>query len=236
MSFKQWSQALYSTRTLAPSAAEAGDPFWDDVVLLLRYNGALFADASSLALTVTTNGTVSTTTGPFAGTTAAVFNGSTSNYLQLADSAAWDFGTGDFTVESWIKLTSIAAIQTFVSTYGGGGWELQHRTAGFVWGHDDAQPITNRSYTTTGTWVHVAVTREGSTMRMFFDGTQQGASVTNTNNLSNSNPLLIGKLNGAGGTSGVQPANAAIYDLRITKGVARYTANFPAPTEAFLDY
>jgi len=213
-------------------ALDLGDPYWANVTLLLRYNGSLFADASSYSHTVTTNGSVTTTTGPFTGTIGAVFNGNTDNYLQLADSAGWDFSTDDFTVETWIYLTSTGAIMTFISTYGGYlGWELQHREGGFVWGHNDSQPITARAYSTLNTWVHVAVTRQGTSMRMFFNGVQQGATVTNSDPIGNNNPLLIGKL-----LATLQPATGRLYDLRITKGVARYTSAFTAPTEPFLDY
>jgi len=77
------------------------------------------------------------------------------------------------------------------------------------------------------TWHHIAVVRSGSTITLFLDGVSQGtvsASTTFTGN------LRVGAVVFAGTT---YPGNNYIDDLRITNGVARYTANFTPPTAAF---
>lgn len=230
MSFKQWSQALYSTRTLSPTEL-GGDPYWSNVIFLLRHNGSAFVDASDQGKSVTATGSVGLTTGPFAGTSAAVFDGNAGKYLTVSGSD-FNFGVGDFTAEAWIYPESFSSIHTYISTYGGTGtWLLQHRGGGFVWGHGDNQPISERAYSTLNTWVHVAVTRSGSTLKMFYNGVQQGASATNSDNLSTTNPLLIGTL-----INNVQHARARLSEIRITKTVARYTENFTAPTQPFPDF
>jgi hypothetical protein len=79
------------------------------------------------------------------------------------------------------------------------------------------------------TWTHFAVTRDGSSvMRRFFDGTQVGGSTTVTNNFNNATTQI-------GGSTTLNPGslNGNLDDIRITIGVARYTANFTAPTAAF---
>jgi hypothetical protein len=66
---------------------------------------------------------------------------------------------------------------------------------------------------------------------MFVNGTQVGSTYTDsTNYLSASRRPVIG-INGFNETAA--PLNGYIDDLRITKGVARYTANFSVPTAAF---
>ena len=68
-------------------------------------SGATFTD-SATSKTVTANGNVTQTTAQYKfGSKSAVFNGST-DYLSLADSDDWNFGTGDFTIEAWIYLNN----------------------------------------------------------------------------------------------------------------------------------
>jgi hypothetical protein len=65
-------------------------------------------------------------------------------------------------------------------------------------------------------------------MKLFQNGTQVG-SATNSTNFANSGNVYIGQSNSG------QAVNCYMDDLRITKGFARYTSNFTAPTEAFAD-
>jgi hypothetical protein len=93
---------------------------------------------------------------------------------------------------------------------------------------------TFRTYSwspSTGQWYHIAVSRDGSNLRVYIDGVQQGSTVTESNNGSSTARVGVG-VNPDGL---IQPLNGYIDDLRITKGVARYTANFTPPAQAFPD-
>jgi len=160
----------------------------------------------------------------------AAFNGAGA-YLSIAANSAFSYGTSDFTVEAWVRLNNTSQTSTIVTTYFGGGaseWELQYRQDSgnmFVWGHGDNQ-IVNRAYSTANTWLHVAFSRQSTAMKMFFNGTQQGSTVFNSQWLTNTNPLYIGALTPAIG----QYFNGYISNLRIVKGTAVYTSNFSVPT------
>jgi len=81
----------------------------------------------------------------------------------------------------------------------------------------------------TGQWYHIAAVRNGSTFTIYVDGTSR-SSTTNSSALYNAtNNFTIG----AESNTQAQYLNGYIDDLRITKGVARYTANFTPPTAAF---
>ena len=65
-------------------------------------------------------------------------------------------------------------------------------------------------------------------MRLFLNGVQQGSNATVSS-------ITVGGMNFTIGdwSNGGRPFNGYIQDVRITKGVARYTANFTPPTAAF---
>jgi len=209
-----------------------GDPDYDKVSLLLRMNGSngstTFTDGSINNFTVTVFGNAQvTTTDPKFGTGSLTLDGS-GDYLTLPANAAFQFGTGDFTVECWVYVNSgnsnkglftfgttnsglavlIYLNQWYLTTAGGGG--------------------TPMGGATTDTWQHLAVTRSGSSLRMFINGIQLGSTLSNSTNLSD-NALKIGyyytpTLGGFAFT-----IDARIDDFRVTKGLARYTSDFTPP-------
>jgi hypothetical protein len=89
--------------------------------------------------------------------------------------------------------------------------------------------ITSTNAIGTGSWVHIAATRSGSSFRLFINGTQDGSATSSGIVGSTSDYFSVG------GTGGTNPDTMTGYidDLRITKGYARYTANFTPPTAAF---
>ena len=80
----------------------------------------------------------------------------------------------------------------------------------------------------TATWYHVALAREGTNTRLFVDGTQRGIKTSDTTNYGASKGVVIGA--DFDGTS--NSLAGYIDELRIEKGVAKYTAAFTAPTAA----
>ena len=81
---------------------------------------------------------------------------------------------------------------------------------------------------------HIALCRSGTATKLFINGTQSGSTYTDSSTYlsTQSRPVIAG----GGLTLGASPFNGYIDDLRITKGVARYTANFVPPIQAFPDY
>jgi len=221
------------------------DPYWDNVSLLLHMDGSngstTFTDSSSNVFVVTANGDaqISTTQSKYGG--ASGYLDGSGDYLSIADDAAFDFGNQDFTIEFWLYLTAGATggkaliskgtwpsgLASFLVYYGGGS-ELGFYAST---GDDGTWDITNLQIQSTPskeTWHHVAITRSGNVFRGFFNGVkevEQTYSITLDNNAS---PVTIGS-----GAAGASAINAYIDDLRITKGIARYTSNFTPPTAPF---
>lgn len=168
------------------------------------------------------------------------FNGSIDHYI-VPKSRLFDFGTGDFTIEAWIYTSSATTTQSWCGTYygnGSGGWNCQLRYDGGVWSsvfgtNGNTQPIivkTLGAAMPANTWVHLAITRDSTGIRMWADGTELGTATADSSSLSYYSDLYIGKLNHS---TSPQYFSGYIQDLRISKGKARYTSNFTPPTAEF---
>lgn len=150
----------------------------------------------------------------------------TGDYLTIPANINLAFGTGDFTAEFWIyKAASGTAAILDCTGVGGFGINIQNTTI---------VPFASNSigYSVTGTvplntWTHVAVSRKGSSLRTFMDGVLLSTQ-TVTYNFTSPGPLNIGR----NPTTNSEYLNGYINDLRLTKGIARYTANFNPPTRS----
>ena len=219
------------------------DLFRSQVSLLLHGDGTngstTITDSSPTPKTVTAFGDakISTVQSKFGGSSLA-FDG-TGDYL-AASSSDFAFGNGDFTVECWARFTTLGD-HNIVATRGApavanawsfamsSGTVLTSVAQGKLYFITDTVVATTSISLAANTWYNLAVSRQGTSLRIFVDGTQQ-ANATNSQNLTVSNLAVGNAVNGA-----QFPYNGYIDDLRITKGVARYTANFTPPTAPFPD-
>ena len=222
------------------------DPDFSSVTLLLHLNGTngstTFTDTSSSPKTLTAVGSAQISTAEAKFGQSLLLNDANTyiNYLTTPDNVGFQFGTGAFTMEAWIYLLSkpktVAAI-------------IANGTAGFAAGSyyfvvdgsnklqlggSGINPVQSTSTISTGQWYHVAASRSGTTTRIFIDGTLEDTETGDSSSYNfSTNNLLIGR-NGWD-SSGTQGFHGYIDEVRITKGVARYTATFTAPTAPFFD-
>lgn len=216
------------------------DPYWDAVVLGLHMdgtdNGTTFTDVKGKTVTVTGNTVTKTATKKF-GTASAYFDG-TGDSLSLATTTLFDFGDNDFTIEFWMYPTSISAIQVLYlrrASVSAQGIVIELETDGRVWAYvgDTNTSTFNASISTSvltlNTWSHLALVRNGSTFTIYLNGAAGGSYTGAFTVAGSTTSLIIGAADN--GTS--NPFLGYLDDLRITKGVARYTANFQPIQYAF---
>ena len=145
------------------------------------------------------------------------------------------FGTGDYTIECWLFDDSghngtNSRCYIFDNRIGGSVTGDPPTLVGYVDGstefnfYDGDSTISSDTGSIANRWIHYAVTREGTTTRMFIDGILKGSSTANTNFTNNG--IGVGRATDSNyGWAGY------IQDFRVYKGVAKYTSNFiPAST------
>ena len=220
------------------------DPYFNNVSLLLHMNGSngstTFIDSSSNALTVTANGNaqISTAQSKFGGAS-ALFDGN-GDYLQTSTSTNLSLGNSDFTIELWARRgQSAPANANFLQMSAGAdlysmlfGYTVSSELQVYISSNNSSWDIANGKLLgipLVDTWVFYAITRSGSNFYTFQDGTQQSTWTSSASIYQASNQVTIGKSQ----NTASEDYKGYIDDLRITKGVARYTANFTPPTAPF---
>jgi len=207
------------------------DPYFSSVSLLLHMNGVdngtSFPDNSVNNYTVTPNGGAITSTAQFKFGTASYLGGS-GRYLTVStDNTPFAFGTGDFTIEFWIRPTAFSAQQNLIVFSNISSSAIIFSTNGTCsYQINNINRITSGSLPTNA-WSHIAISRVLGVSRMFVNGTFQNSYSDSTNYLSTGSLWQIG---GAGA-----PIIGNLDDLRITKGVGRYLNSFTAPIAQFPD-
>ena len=165
------------------------------------------------------------------GTGSLEFDG-TGDYLVAPHSTDQNIGGGDWTGECWVYVTTKSNSVFFAKGPGSGNWEYflgyDGSTLVMLYGMGSYKALTDSI--TLSTWTHVAMVRNGSTLTAYVDGSSVG-SVTYTGTATTNENLGIGGAIPLVGSGYVM--KGYIDDLRITKGVARYTTAFTPPTKAF---
>jgi hypothetical protein len=244
---------MYTGATIPVPSAPLGAVSGTQLLLPTPYTGGAFFDYSTNNFTVTKVGAPASGSGdPFTVNTpqrltstgilqvandfdevsltagSVAFNG-TSQYLSVPGNAAFQF-TADFTVECWIYLQKVTGFQVIVGQYpsaGVFGWMLQMNNGATM------RAIFNNSVTTgaisastaltANRWYHVALTRSGTGITLWFNGTSVGTSTLSGNIGTVTDAVWIGN---GGATDYVQ---GYISNVRIVKGTAVYTATFVPP-------
>lgn len=217
--------------------------------LMLHFDGA-----NGATTTVDSSPSAHTMTAAFGGqltTAQSKFGGSCSSHAVNAArwvteaSADWNLNAGDFTVDCWARVPTVqntkatyyllAVSNPAESAYHG---DIRYTpssggtAAGFV---DilDASGSLQASFTgavfSANTWYHIAVVRNGNVWKCYVNGTQYGSTVTKSISFGTltTDKLIIG-------TSAMTTDYPLFLDeFRVSKGVARWTANFTPPTAAY---
>jgi hypothetical protein len=213
---------------------------------LLLFQSNRIVDNSATGHTLTPNGLPAVTAfGPSLSSSvydpavngASLYNGvdADGNYVSAADSADWDFGSGNYTVECWAYATAQGSFNKLV-----GQWAYDGANAANSWvletvGTDveayakiggSAVLIAQGAALVINQWNHVALVRNGNNHNIYINGVA-GATTSNSSAYETGNGSLeVGSFSQISGASW----DGYITDVRVVKGTAVYTSNFTPPT------
>ena len=192
------------------------------------------ADSQTTGKAVTANGDAQLDTDEKKFGVSSLLLDGTGDYLSLAGSSDFGFGTGDFTVEAFIRPSSVASgtkvIADLRSTSGtvAGLLVLSGSVVEFQ-SANGAGSITGSTTLSANVFYHVAVVRESGVTKLYLNGSQEGSNLTDTTDYGSSRALFIGaNFNGSAEFSG------HIDEFRVSKGLARYTGTFTPTTSEFV--
>lgn len=224
--------ARYSFNFDPPGAHTTTEQYYNNVSLLLSLDSD-FSDSSINNINVTTAGntTISSADSKYGG--ASAYLDGSGDGIVVTDSSFANFGTDDFTIETWVNMTSDAGQGVIFEARSAQAYELiwyidpATNKLGFIPNNHGTTRLTSVNTISRNTWHHLVVTRENGTVSFFIDGVKDLATAYYPNSIYQTRTdVRIGQLVDNGFTTGFK---GYIDDFRVTKGVARYTANFTPP-------
>ena len=214
--------ALYVTEVMADSPVG----YWG----LEDTSGTTAVDSSGNGRNGTyTNSPVLLQPGPKSGAYAVNFDGS-NDYVEIADNAAFEFTSGNFSVEAWVKFDSTPTSgELIVGKWVGGGFEwLMYVDASLGIGFSIMSTASPTDWLTaegavlsTATWYHVVVTLSGTTLTVYVDGSSYATDSTVTGSRYSSGtttPVTIGARTGGGSAVDAHIAHVSIYNTALSSG------------------
>lgn len=227
--------ARWTTNFTVPSSEYSSDPY-TKMILHFNNEGNTFTDSSDSTHSITRNGDATQIhldekIGGY-----STLDG-TGDFLTIPASNDFNFKSEDFTIETWINIparldSGIISLDnwtnneyswTFRTNLNGSISLLADRNSG-TWNIT----LISSALLNTDTWHHIAVSRENNTFYLFIDGNLDKTLISTEEIYPMTNDLFIGKR----GTSG-HYLNGKLDELRISKGIARYTSSFTPQTTPF---
>jgi hypothetical protein len=219
-----YTDATYTVPT-APVTAIA------NTSLLLKFANASIIDSAKMN-NLRANGDVkiSTANSKFGGS--SIYFDGTGDYLSMPYNHGHALESVDFTIEAWVYRNVIGVQQDICTTRpttGSTGWEVRITASNTLqFYYTGGGSVTSSGTIPATTWTHIAVSRSGTTVRLFINGNLSATGTGITAAGASTTGLRVGVTNGEAS----EFFNGYINDLRITKYISRYNAAFTPPTQA----
>lgn len=225
----------------APSVTNTGtDAFFGNVVLLVDAsaytNGSTPAGLDVIGKTATYRNNAQIKTDQFIFGGSSLYLDGVNDRVSFADSADWAMGLGDATWEAWVRregsLGSNEIILSQSASFGGFVSAQMYSNVSDLFqvvASDGTNSYTGTSTTVASdTWVHVSLCRQGANLYSSVAGTVSlvSSSLSGVTLLDSAGAMVLGAYTDADGSIHWK---GWMDQIRITKGVARYTSNFTPP-------
>lgn len=203
-------------------------------------NGTTFVDESGKVWTAAGNAKLLTDQKAF-GTASGYFDG-TGDYISTPDSDDFDFGANDWTIEWRMRADTYGRNNAICGQYqNSNNWWGIYTIANWLYVYMktgagvqyDYSVFLASFFSDVSAWKYVAVTRQGTAIKLFLNGVLTSFHTVGTAISNKTLPNLSGPLNiGFEGSYNFY-FKGYLDEFRLSKGIARYTANFTPPTEPF---
>jgi hypothetical protein len=218
-------------------------PSFDSYTKLLLNFDSDFADSIDPQHIVSPAGITIRPEGKF-GSGTAYFNGKNS-YISIADHNDWYFGTGDFTIDLWVNFNNVMASSCIASQYvdSSNRWAMIYEDQGngtfklhfyfvYLGSIKGNYATTSPIYFSPNTWYHIAIERKGTGGRLFINGVSQELYEATAFGSNDIGDLAAALTIGANNRNII--FNGVIDELRVSKGIARWTSDFTPPGTAYV--
>ena len=198
-------------------------------------NGAIFDNTAKNVLETVGNAQISITQSKWGGSSIA-FDGTGDYLVSNSGTDLYAFGSGNFTIEFWVYFNTVASQVVYDGRPSGVQTTqpaIYMSGAGVLFYYTNGTNVITGATLTSGQWYHIAVSRSGTSTKMFLNGVQTGSTYTDSTVYTNTAGRPIIGVDGFSPPS--NPLNGYVDDMRVTKGVARYTTNFTPPTSQLQD-
>lgn len=241
----------YRSRAYGPCTTANTDLYWANVVSMLHFDGAngstSFTDEKGVAWTPQGSAAISTAQSKFGGASAGFPNATGDDGIYASANLVCPSGNPvqAETIEAFVYVTDVNGYQFGANpvcsqTVNGANGEqwfglnagkvTYGRSSGMLGG---STTVAGTTVAAINTWHHIAMTFDGTVLRVFLNGVLEGSATVSRGWTNTGEPFRVGR-----GIVDPYPANRLalrgyIDDFRVTRGVARYTANFTPPTAPF---
>jgi hypothetical protein len=200
--------------------------------------GTTFVDELGHAITATGAPKTKSLAGHF-GNAAALFDGA-NDYLRMGTSADFDLNTGNFTIDCWVKVPFVQTTRNLICAnkawaanawtfYTGHSSATANKVCLWSYNHNAGAAAVMESTTSVNTcnWTHVALVRNGNLFTLYINGISEAThTITESMDGGGDQYLYIGGV-------GTDRFSGYIDEFRLSKGVARWTANFVPPNSPY---
>ena len=248
----------YISTVAAPGPFGGNDSYTE---LLIHGDGSdastTITDSSKNGLTTNVAGTMQLDTAQKKfGTASCYYDSNTatsgSSFMYWAENAAFQVGTGDFTIDWWVRFKDQVPNSTFIFQYGDGWWTGNQNFNYFCnFGANNlgcsvqvGSTVVASSFTSgdlggnwaLDTWYHCAMERFGTSLKTYVNGVA-GSTVGTLGASDSVNQTYYNVHSGWGKAGGGAGSNfymdGWLDELRFSKGIARFQGNFTPPVEEY---
>lgn len=234
---------IWTTQEQSMARRRAAWPAAGEYSLLLKgigtNNSTSIIDSSEYGNPITVSGAAVISTAQSKNRTSSLYFPGGTDYVITSGSPIFGIGANDFTVEFWYYPVASSGSfprifefnQGSAGTFQAGTWLLMDRglTANYGFSafniNSSGNPVfTSSVAVTNGAWVHLALVRNGTSIRLYVNGIDRGGTTSSASLCTGTCFVSVG-----GTPSGVNATtNAYIEDFAISN-FAKYTTTFTTP-------